>query len=83
QNSYEGTPNYEYAGNTSNNNSMGSCRLPPNAPDDLKVAPPTIKLDLPPPANPAAMAGQSPQRNSNSHEHNSLDYTRTPDNNYR
>ncbi|XP_045779275.1 tight junction protein ZO-1 isoform X4 [Maniola jurtina] len=83
QNSYDGTANYEYPGSTSNNNSMGSCRLPPNAPDDLKVAPPTIKLDLPPASNPAAMAGQSPQRNSNSHEHNSLDYNRTPENNYR
>nr|XP_026500123.1 tight junction protein ZO-1-like [Vanessa tameamea] len=71
---YDGTPPYDYSGPASNSNSMGSCRLPPNAPDDLKVAP-SIKLD-PPPPNPA----HSPQR---THEHNSLDYTRPPPDNYR
>ncbi|XP_059051830.1 tight junction protein ZO-1-like isoform X3 [Achroia grisella] len=78
QSSYDGTPSYEY--NT--NNGLGMGRLPPNAPDDLKVAPPSVKMEPPPPQNPATMATQSPQRNSNSHEHNSLDY-RNSDNSYR
>ncbi|XP_062525414.1 tight junction protein ZO-1 isoform X6 [Bombyx mori] len=81
QSSYDGTPSYEYS--SSNNGAGIGSRLPPNAPDDLKVAPPpSIKMEPPPPPNPAAMATQSPHRNSNSHEHNSLDY-RGPENNYR
>nr|XP_032522692.1 tight junction protein ZO-1-like [Danaus plexippus plexippus] len=75
QGSYDGT--YDYSTNAHN-----PSRLPPNAPDDLKVAP-TIKMEPQPSANPTNMATQSPQRNSNSHEHNSLDYNRTPENNYR
>ncbi|XP_075984641.1 zonula occludens-like protein polychaetoid isoform X2 [Anticarsia gemmatalis] len=86
QSSYDGTSSYEYSGASNNGSAPGSCRLPPNAPDDLKVAPPSIKMEPPPPPNPTAMSQsnmtQSPQRNSNSHEHNSLDY-RGPDNNYR
>lgn len=39
-------------------------------------------MEPPPPPNPTAMSAQSPQRNSNSHEHNSLDY-RNSENNYR
>ncbi|XP_072933255.1 uncharacterized protein pyd isoform X4 [Epargyreus clarus] len=112
QGSYEGAA-YEYA--------PAGGRLPPNAPDDLKVAPPSIKMEPPPPPNPTAMSSQSahsphsphsphnaqahsahtahsaqthtahnahnahsPQRNSNSHEHNSLDSLyRAQDNNYR
>ncbi|KOB78613.1 Tight junction protein ZO-1 [Operophtera brumata] len=82
-NSYDGTSPYEYSGASINGSAMGSCRLPPNAPDDLKVAPPSLKMEPPPPPNPSAMSAQSPQRNSNSHEHNSLDYSRTPESNYR
>ncbi|KAL0818884.1 hypothetical protein ABMA28_008200 [Loxostege sticticalis] len=81
QSSYDGTPSYDYS-SSNNGSAMGSCRLPPNAPDDLKVAPPSVKMEPPPPPNPSAMSAQSPQRNSNSHEHNSLDY-RNSDNNYR
>ncbi|XP_049885521.1 tight junction protein ZO-1-like isoform X3 [Pectinophora gossypiella] len=80
QSSYDGTSSYDY-GSASNNGSVLGSRLPPNAPDDLKVAPPSIKMEPPPPPNPTAMSAQSPQRNSNSHEHNSLDY-RNNDNNY-
>ncbi|XP_026735624.1 tight junction protein ZO-1-like isoform X2 [Trichoplusia ni] len=85
QGSYDGTA-YDYSGASNNGSAVGSCRLPPNAPDDLKVAPPSIsKMEPPPPPNPTAMSQsnmtQSPQRNSNSHEHNSLDY-RSPDQNY-
>ncbi|XP_013186152.2 tight junction protein ZO-1 isoform X2 [Amyelois transitella] len=78
QSSYDGTTTYDYNGA---NNGSGVGRLPPNAPDDLKVAP-TVKMDPPPPPNQNQIAAQqSPQRNSNSHEHNSLDY-RNPDSNY-
>ncbi|XP_050682383.1 tight junction protein ZO-1 isoform X3 [Leptidea sinapis] len=77
--SYDGTP-YDYGGNNQTA-SMNSNRLPPNAPDDLKVAPPSIKMEGPPPGVTSHPHMQSPQRNSNSHEHNSLDY-RPPDNNY-
>ncbi|XP_013166014.1 PREDICTED: tight junction protein ZO-1 isoform X2 [Papilio xuthus] len=78
QSSYEGS-GYEYGVS----GGAGGCRLPlpPNAPDDLKVAPPG-KMEPPPPPNPTAMSAQSPQRNSNSHEHPSLDY-RPQENNYR
>ncbi|KAJ0172143.1 hypothetical protein K1T71_012116 [Dendrolimus kikuchii] len=79
--SYDGTSSYDYSSASNNGSAVGSCRLPPNAPDDLKVAPPSIKMEPPPPPNPTAMSAQSPQRNSNSHEHNSLEY-RSPDNNY-
>ncbi|XP_063372486.1 tight junction protein ZO-1-like isoform X1 [Cydia amplana] len=78
QTSYDGTSSYDYGG-SNNGSALGSCRLPPNAPDDLKVAPPPNKLEPPPPPNPTAMSSQSPQRNSNSHEHNSLEY-RSSDN---
>ncbi|CAH0760628.1 unnamed protein product [Diatraea saccharalis] len=81
QSSYDGTPSYDYS-SSNNGSAMGSCRLPPNAPDDLKVAPPPAKMEPPPPPNPTVMSAQSPQRNSNSHEHNSLDY-RNNENNYR
>ncbi|XP_073959368.1 uncharacterized protein isoform X4 [Choristoneura fumiferana] len=81
QSSYDGTSSYDYGG-SNNGSAMGTCRLPPNAPDDLKVAPPpSNKIEPPPPPNPTAMSSQSPQRNSNSHEHNSLEY-RSSDNNY-
>ncbi|XP_026332082.1 tight junction protein ZO-1 isoform X3 [Hyposmocoma kahamanoa] len=81
QSSYDGTSSYDYS-SASNNGSVLGSRLPPNAPDDLKVAPPSIKMEPPPPPNPTAMSAQSPQRNSNSHEHNSLDY-RNAESNYR
>ncbi|KAH9638387.1 hypothetical protein HF086_004189 [Spodoptera exigua] len=42
QSSYDGTSSYDYTGTTNNGSGVGSCRLPPNAPDDLKVAPPSI-----------------------------------------
>lgn len=86
QSSYDGTSSYDYSSASNNGSAVGSCRLPPNAPDDLKVAPPSIKMEPPPPPNPTAMSQsnmtQSPQRNSNSHDHNSLEY-RGPENNYR
>ncbi|GBP59444.1 Tight junction protein ZO-1 [Eumeta japonica] len=90
--SYDGTPPYDYmsggapgagAPANSGSGSLTNCnRLGPNAPDDLKVAPPG-KYEPPPPPNPSAMATQpvSPQRHSQ-HEHSSLEY-RTQDNTYR
>ena len=42
QGSYDGTPSYDYSGASNNGSAVGSCRLPPNAPDDLKVAPPSM-----------------------------------------
>ncbi|XP_047511096.1 tight junction protein ZO-1 isoform X4 [Pieris napi] len=79
QTSYDGT--YEYNSNNQHNTNMGS-RLPPNAPDDLKVAPSIFEFcsKMEPPSNPNSLT-QSPQRNSNSLEHNPLDY-RPPDNTY-
>ncbi|CAB3238598.1 unnamed protein product [Arctia plantaginis] len=86
QSSYDGSSPYEYGG-AANSGASAGCRLPPNAPDDLKVAPPSIKMEPPPPPNPIAMSQsnmiQSPQRNSNSHEHNSLEYRGPDNNNYR
>ncbi|KAI5645821.1 PDZ domain (Also known as DHR or GLGF) domain-containing protein [Phthorimaea operculella] len=74
-------PSIEYSG--ANNSAAHAARLPPNAPDDLKVSPPSIKMEpnaSQPPA--AALSAQSPQRNSNSHEHSSLDY-RGAENTYK
>lgn len=42
QSSYDGTSSYDYSGASNNGSAVGSCRLPPNAPDDLKVAPPSM-----------------------------------------